>query len=410
MNEVPHAPPGEKKHMITFQRQPTLIFYIHALAGGGAERVMARLASSYARRGARALLVMDHEASEWASILDERVERILLPKGHFRGALALSRLLFRVSPDISISALSANNLKHVLAATLAGTLRRAVITFHGFAENEPKKLAQFSYWLTPVLTSLAARNVAVSDALKEDLIRRFHASPDRLETIHNPASPEHAHPPVSPQNLANREAIVVAVGRLVVDKGFLFLVRAFAKVTYPGAKLIVLGKGPDLPRLRSEAERLGVAERVEFAGYVAEIDSYLSRARCFVSPSYHESFGLAIVEALDFGLAVVSTDSGGPREILNSPAVGKIVPLGDEAAMATAISESLAAPGDPSVRQRRSRDFTLEIALRRYDKIFEEISPSLALQLRSPGTPPIDGGFRAGGESLENINSSKIAK
>lgn len=364
--------------MKTPQGRATLVFYVHAMAGGGAEKVMARLATGYARRGDRVVLVVDHRAEEWLGLLDERIEMAVLPQLPVLSTLAFAARLFRLAPDVSISALGATNLKHLVAALLAGRRRQAVICYHGFAEGEPSKLSQIGYRLIPVLSRLAAQSVAVSDALRDELIRRFHASPARLRTVYNPASPEIAHAPVTAEALAAREPIVVAVGRLVVDKGLLFLVKAFAQVAYPGARLIVLGKGPDLQRLQSEAERLGIADRVEFPGYVADTGAYLSRARCFVSPSYRETFGLAIVEALDHGLAVVATDSGGPREIVNSPELGRIVPVGDEAAMAAAISASLSAPGDPAPRQRRSRDFTLHAAMEGYDRIFEEISPGFA--------------------------------
>jgi glycosyltransferase involved in cell wall biosynthesis len=363
-----HATP-----MPTSTSKRTLLFYVHAMAGGGAERVTARLASGYAARGDRILLVVDHEADEWRTSIGDDVEVVVLPKGHLQSIFELASLLRREKPDFSVSALSATNLKHIIAAVCAGRTRRAVITYHGFAQNEPMRLSRLGFWLTSILSRTAAASVVVSEALKQDLIKRFRAAPERLVTIYNPASPEFAQPPLTAGALAIREPIVIAVGRLVADKGFRFLVRAFARVEYPQARLIILGKGPDLAFLRAEAARLKIAERVEFAGYVSDTNAYLSRARCFVSPSYFESFGLAIVEALDYGIAVVTTDSGGPKEILNSEGLGKIVPVGDEKAMADAITESLSNPGEPAPRQLRAGQFTLDAAMAAYDEVFRKL-------------------------------------
>ncbi|HYA80255.1 MAG TPA: hypothetical protein VED87_04915, partial [Methylocystis sp.] len=95
--------------------QRTLLFYVHALAGGGAELVVARLASGFAARGDRVLLVVESEADEWRRTLDERVEYIVLPRGRLHGVLALARLLAREKPFASYSALAATNLRHWIA-------------------------------------------------------------------------------------------------------------------------------------------------------------------------------------------------------------------------------------------------------------------------------------------------------
>ncbi|HMK90654.1 MAG TPA: glycosyltransferase [Methylocystis sp.] len=354
------------------QDRRVLLFYVHALSGGGAERVIARLASGFAARGDRVLLAVDHEADAWRTSLDPAVELVLLPKGHLRSVGALARLLRREEPKVSFSALSAANLKHVVAALLAGRARRAIISYHGFFQNEPERLSRLGFLLSPALSRLVGASVAVSEALRKNLIEKFWFPPTRVVTIYNPAAPEPPHPPLDPAALAAREPLVVAMGRLVEEKGFRFLVRAFARVAHPQARLVILGKGPQREALEREAQRLGVAERLALPGYT-DPDSYLERARCFVSPSYHESFGLAIVEALDSGLAVVATRSGGPQEIIDSEAAGRLVPVGDEMRMAAAISASLEAPGDPAPRQRRAAAFSHATAMERYEGLFREV-------------------------------------
>lgn len=357
--------------------QRTLLFYVHALSGGGAERVMARLASGFAARGDRVLLAVDFEAQEWRSSLDESVELIVLPGGHARNVAALADILARERPFVSVSALAATNLKHAAAAMLARRSSRAILSHHGFFENEPERLSRIGYLSGPALSRLVAANVAVSDALARDLVRRFFFPIRRTVTIYNPASLEAAQPPLSPAALRARPPLIVAMGRLTEDKGFGFLVRAFGHVGYPGARLAILGKGPELDKLKAMALALGVADRLELPGYV-DPSGYLSRARCFVSPSLRESFGLAIVEALDYGLPVVATGSGGPQEILCSPELGRLVPFGDEKQTAAAIGACLEAPGDPAPRQRRAKAFSLDAALDNYDRLFFEVAPRAA--------------------------------
>ena len=364
--------------MLTASSKRTLLFYVHSLAGGGAERVIARLASGFAARLDRVLLVVEREAEEWRSDVDDRVELIVLPQGRLRSIMALAELLARAAPDVSVSALAATNFKHVLAAFFAGRLKRAVISYHGFADSEPQLLGRLGYRAMPLLSRLSAAVITVSSALERDLITRFFAARHALTTIYNPAPPEVPQLPLAAPALSAREPLVLAMGRLVADKGPMLLLRAFARVKHPRARLAILGKGPLLAALQLEAERLGVADRVELPGFVSNPGAYLSRARCFVSPSYHESFGLVIVEALDHGLPVVATDSGGPREILDSPELGRLVPVADEEALAEAIDATLAAPGDPAPRQRRAAQFDLDTAIDRHDALFRRVAASAA--------------------------------
>jgi len=87
----------------------------------------------------------------------------------------------------------------------------------------------------------------------------------------------------------------------------------------------------------------------------------------FVLSSDHEGFGNVIVEALSFGLPVVSTDCpSGPAEILENGRYGRLVPVGDATALAAAMDAALAAPVDFDALVRRAADFAPEIAARKY--------------------------------------------
>jgi glycosyltransferase involved in cell wall biosynthesis len=175
------------------------------------------------------------------------------------------------------------------------------------------------------------------------------------------------------ETLLARPPIVVAVGRLVPDKDFSTLLRAFARLEYPDARLVILGEGPLRRPLEDEARSLGIGDRVSLPGFAANIGSRLAQARCVAISSRRESFSLVCVEALAFGLPVVATDCGGPSEILNSRALGALVPVGDPDLLARAIDGCLRAPGDPLPRQARAEEFTLERALDRYDELIDSV-------------------------------------
>ena len=342
------------------------------MSGGGAERVWALLASGFAQAGHDVILAVDYDDDNNAGYVDPAVRRVTLGGNHLVASWRLARLLRREQPDVSISALSASNLKHLAAALLSGRRRRAIQTCHGYDLSEPQPLSQLSYWLTAASTRLTARTVTVSDGLLAHITGKWRASKRRSLRIYNPVvSGGAADAPAAP--LAERAPIVLAAGRLVAYKNFPLLIRAFATVEPKDATLILMGEGPDKPAVEAEIARLGLGGRVTLAGYVPQPWTLYGKARCFALASSSESFGLVIVEALAHGLPVVSTNSDGPREILGASGLGALVPHKDEAALAAAMTQALAAPGDPAPRIARARAFSVDAAVQKYAALFEEV-------------------------------------
>jgi glycosyltransferase involved in cell wall biosynthesis len=351
-----------------------LLFYTHGLVGGGAERVFARLASGFAARGDEVIFVVDFEAQENLALLSRDVNLIVLPRGHARASLELARLLRRERPDASLSAIGVSNLKHVAASLLAGRVARAIISYHGYYESEPERLSNLGYRLTPVFSRLVGATIAVSNALRDDLVTRFSVPKARIVTVYNPAAPEPFPHSISAGDLASRTMMVLSMGRLVPDKDFVTLLRAFALSRHRDARLVILGEGPERDRLQAEAQRLGIEPRVSMPGFSAEVGPELDRARGFVVSSCREAFGLACVEALAHGLPVVATDCGGPIEVLGPMGTAAPIAVGDETALAAAIDAMLDDPGDPAPRQQRAIAFSLEAALDGYDAVIQRVS------------------------------------
>ena len=137
--------------------------------------------------------------------------------------------------------------------------------------------------------------------------------------------------------------LLATVGALIPRKGQEFVLDALARI--PHAHLLLAGKGPDEAKLRAQAARLGIAERVHFLGSLDHtlLPVLLSACDALVSPSASEGLANAWVEALACGCPLVITDAGGARELLTSAAAGRIVPR-DEAAIAEAVQDLLADP------------------------------------------------------------------
>lgn len=350
-----------------------IVLYVHALAGGGAERVFALLASSLAERGHSVILINDFPACENRPYLDDAVRLKFIGRRHIRGTLQLVRELQGERPDVVVAGLGAANLKMTVAHLLAGRNSPLILTYHGRFETEHRPLGQLGYIATPLLSRSADWIVANSKGLADHVVNRWGADNRHTSHIHNPVFIAEGLRSAKTVPLGARSDVVLAVGRLVPEKDFVSLVRAFAKVPRRGARLIIVGDGPDHQMLEDEVNRLGLSGRVRFTGYVSEPWNYFETARVFVSTSSSEAFGNAIVEALAFGLPVVSTKCEGPEEILEHGRYGKIVPIGNVDAIAAALDDALANPGDPKPRQGRASQYSPQAVASRYEILFDSI-------------------------------------
>ena len=168
--------------------------------------------------------------------------------------------------------------------------------------------------------------------------------------------------------------LLVGVGNLVPVKGFDLAIRALALLE--DAHLAIIGTGDDRAALESLASELGLAGRVHFLGGIAhaKLPVLFSAADAMVLPSQREGLANAWVEALASGTPIVVPDVGGAREVVQSPAAGRIVAR-DPQAIADGIREVLADPHDPREVAETVARFDwrahAEALARHYDSIVE---------------------------------------
>lgn len=350
-----------------------ILFYTHGLVDGGGERLWSCLATAFKARGNDVIFAQDFEAEDNRPNLDPAIPLFTLGRKHLRAVRRLAALLRKEKPDIALSAIGGSNTKLLLAKWLAGAQTKTIITYHGFKEWRTGVLSFITYLFLPIMSALADRTVAVSDELRNELITKWGARSDRTECILNPVFyPKSAYVPTEAE-LRARSEVFLAVGRLVPEKDFTTLIRAFARLQRPHAQLVILGKGPDEAKIRAEAKRLGVNHRLTLPGYSKEPWKYYEQARCFVLSSNSEPFGNVVVEALAHGLPVVATACAGPQEILRHGEFGRIVAVGNDLQLAHAMASALDQAGDPLSRRRRADDFSFEVRVPAYEALIAEV-------------------------------------
>ena len=149
--------------------------------------------------------------------------------------------------------------------------------------------------------------------------------------------------------------VLLTVNHLHPRKRLDLFLEALARVveTRPDALGVLVGDGVDRPRLEELAARLGVEKSVRWTGHAPEADlvALYRRASVYLHTGRQETFGLSVLEATAMGVPVVAVDEGGPRDILEQGALGRLVPP-DAAALAEAALRSLADPAATDLAQR----------------------------------------------------------
>jgi glycosyltransferase involved in cell wall biosynthesis len=224
----------------------------------------------------------------------------------------------------------------------------------------------------------ARRRLALADALvalSPETVRDAGAvlGPRAIRSLPLPALGDQAP---APEPAAGE--LILCIGRLVPEKGFDLALWAFARLLSDDARIALLGEGPERSRLERLAVELGVADRVTFAGYVADVAPWLARARLLLLTSRFEGYAAVIVEALGAGRPVVATDcTPAARELLGHPGAGAIAAIGDAAGLAQALQAVLAAPPpDPERLVELVAPYRLGPVSQAYLDLFDSLTAS----------------------------------
>ena len=346
------------------------------LRGGGAERVMVDLAREFLRCGHNVEFVLMQATGDFLAEAQREFSVVDLSTPRMRNVLpALVRYMRRRRPDALMVAMWPLTVIAPLAARVAGFRGKVLISEHAILSQQYSLLGALHRIALRasayVAYRLASMRVGVSHGTGADMASLSHMPLERFTIIHNPVRP--AIPPAS-DTLSAAHALwatdgprILTVGNLKSEKNHPLLLRAFAKMPRRDAVLMLLGRGENELGLRALASKLGIADRVIFAGFHADPSPFYATADLFALSSDHEGFGNVIVEALSFGLPVVSTNCpSGPAEILQGGRFGQLVPVGDAPALARAMTSALNAQADRDILLRRAADFAPEIAARKY--------------------------------------------
>lgn len=355
---------------------------------GGGERHFVDLSNSLAARG--------HEVFAALRPASPVRERLALPDANvfalpLRNSLdiASARELAQLTREHSVEIIHAHLARDYPPAAFAA--RRAptahlVLTRHvPFALNSLHRFALAN----------VARVIAVSEGVAQKLREQGIFAPQKITVVphgvafkvYDDALRDFDRDEYRRETLQTSARLLVGtVGELSDVKGqedFLRAASIVARRVASDVEFLIVGEdnSPD-QRTRRRLERIVVAEelrgRVHFRGYTPELPRLLAALDLYVSPARAEAFGLATVEAMICGAAVVATDTDGSREIVEDNRTGRLVPVGDVDAIASALIDLLEDDGErarlsANARVSARERFSLERMVEETEEIYRSV-------------------------------------
>lgn len=333
---------------------PELIIAIESLGGGGAERVALDLARVWPHDHARPVLLVASRTGSYVDRLppDLEVIEIGVPSSPRKMGPFLRRLRRLLAGRAVVGVLShmTGMNRMMLRAALLGIVRApiVVVEHNDFLRNQdvasmPRLRSFLLLHETGFLYRRAAAVVGCSAGVAGQVAALFKLPSEKVHAIPNPLEPRFALPAEMATEVAAwfgelARPVFISVGRLVPQKGFDDLLRAFAR--QPAGSLVILGEGPLRAELLSLAEALGVLERVRMPGFLPSPEQIMQAADVYVSASLWEGYGLVMIEAYAAGLPVVARACDfGPEEIVTPDRPGRLVRSADVEDLAAAMQE-----------------------------------------------------------------------
>jgi glycosyltransferase involved in cell wall biosynthesis len=312
----------------------------------------------------------------------ERILRHRYDALAFRG---LARVLREERPDLIYTFSHPNTVIFSYLARQQGLAPHFVVSYHAMGDTGGTR--QVTPYLRPLLRRADAL-LAVAEIQKNYLVETEHLPREKIRVIHNGVDTTRFQPAPAGERAALRaelgigeqDVAVIAVASLKPLKRIDALLTAAARLAQTGIPLrvIIAGDGSERAALEKLAADLGMGAAVAFLGNRDDVNRLLQASDVFVLASRTEAFPNVVLEAMATGLAVVTTDVGSVREMVEPDASALLVNSGDDAALEAALKRLA---GDAALRARlgrRGREivnerFRFDTMCQKREEMFEDV-------------------------------------
>lgn len=373
---------------------PKIIFCIGTLGNGGAERICINLANYFVNDKDYEIFIASNGKGEYSKLLDPRVGLINISgdksfiRNFFISIKILKETCAHLHPDIVISMLPLMDIKCTILKCCYNLNfkyihRETNVVFKPqFKTLFSNPLDYITRLIYPISFRKADMIIANSDDTKESIVKCYKINKNKITVLPNPVISYKIIDGLdciyAKDSEFPKQKFILAVGRLVEQKGFDTLIRAFSEISdkIGNIDLVILGNGPLRDTLLCLCQKLNICNRVHLLKYKSNVYTYYKYCELFALSSRWEGFGNVVVEALAFGKPVVVTNCpGGPHYIINEGQNGIIVPVDDISSLGKAIYDILMGKivFSPETQKGRARLFSIEKIAEGYKKVILQL-------------------------------------
>lgn len=295
--------------------------------------------------------------------------------------------LYKLIKDRRIHIIRSHNYRANLYSLLAGRLAGVpvVASIHNVYTNKDKSLKR--RLINQAILKMAPRLIAVSDAIKNDVVRYLGIDPAKITVIYNGVDtvrfdPEKTFNDIREEFSIGREDILIGfIGRLVNFKGVEHLIKAVSllKDEFGSMKLLIVGDGPVRDTLKAKAADSNIGGITRFTGKRADIPAILACIDILAIPSVgEEGFPNTLVEAMSMGKSVVATTVGGIPEVIDNGVTGLLIPPSDPTRLAAALkmlinNRELSLKMGRAARRVVTEKFSVRATAEKWESIYRDV-------------------------------------
>ncbi len=358
-----------------------VVFFLPSL-DGGIGRVTYLLAKGLHEKGKKVEVWSAKPKSGYGDELEKILQVRYIGTGNVRSSFFKLLLQLRKSPTSNlISASFHANCISLTASIFSQKSTKFIIADHPSLDSALKELSTIKriLWKTLILLlyPIANKHVAVSKGVASAMSKYSKIKYSKINIIPNPVITEDiffkSSVKIKHSFFDLKEPVILFVGRLSKEKDLPNLIYAFKKVQEKiASRLLIVGDGPDRKKLQKLVDNENLNTRISFLGHKKNPYPYFTKSDLFVLSSTREGLPTVIIEALAFGLKIVSTDcQSGPREILNNGKYGRLVEQSNSVALSNSIVLSLKST-KPIIPKTIFNKYKVESAVYLYTKLLDQ--------------------------------------